>query len=270
MSRRRTPYGAAVAQDSIRFLLNGAPVAATGVSPHLSLWNGCAGTAGLHRHQGRLRRGAIAAPALCSGRTGRRAGRACRAGQCLHPPPAVGGRQRQSFTIEGLGCARAPYHPVQQALADGHASQCSFCTPGFVMSLTALYKTRRAVARSGGVAGGQPVPLHRLPADRGSGARCRLRRLHRSRRGRDRRLAARASQVPTTPSPGGRDGPACGPGRAGAHQRPALRGRRGVWHAPRSTRGDEPPVREHPGLDGGRRDRRPDCGSTNNCGAPRC
>ena len=31
-------------------------------------------------------------------------------------------------------------HPVQQAMVDHHGSQCGFCTPGFVMSLFALYK----------------------------------------------------------------------------------------------------------------------------------
>ena len=33
-------------------------------------------------------------------------------------------------------------HPVQQALVQCHASQCGFCTPGFVMSLFGMYQNR--------------------------------------------------------------------------------------------------------------------------------
>ena len=39
-------------------------------------------------------------------------------------------------------------HPVQQALVDHHGSQCGFCTPGFVMSLFALYQTEVCQGRS--------------------------------------------------------------------------------------------------------------------------
>jgi xanthine dehydrogenase small subunit len=42
-------------------------------------------------------------------------------------------------TIEHLGGKDDKLHPVQQAMVDFHASQCGFCTPGFVMSLYALW-----------------------------------------------------------------------------------------------------------------------------------
>jgi len=38
-------------------------------------------------------------------------------------------------------------HPVQQAMVDAHASQCGFCTPGFVMSLFSLAHEQRKVTR---------------------------------------------------------------------------------------------------------------------------
>ncbi|OFW00252.1 MAG: hypothetical protein A3I61_08810 [Acidobacteria bacterium RIFCSPLOWO2_02_FULL_68_18] len=40
-------------------------------------------------------------------------------------------------TVEGLS-TRGALHPVQQALVDGFALQCGFCTPGFVMAVHAL------------------------------------------------------------------------------------------------------------------------------------
>ncbi|MDX0978034.1 xanthine dehydrogenase small subunit [Sinorhizobium medicae] len=42
-------------------------------------------------------------------------------------------------TVEALAQPNGPLHPVQQAMVDTHASQCGFCTPGFVMSLYGLW-----------------------------------------------------------------------------------------------------------------------------------
>lgn len=42
-------------------------------------------------------------------------------------------------TVEHLKRPDGTLHPVQQALVDLHGSQCGFCTPGFVMSLYALW-----------------------------------------------------------------------------------------------------------------------------------
>lgn len=46
---------------------------------------------------------------------------------------------KQLLTVEDLAQDGA-LHPVQQAIASGHASQCGFCTPGIVMSTFALHK----------------------------------------------------------------------------------------------------------------------------------
>ncbi|MGI9413568.1 MAG: xanthine dehydrogenase small subunit, partial [Hyphomicrobiales bacterium] len=54
---------------------------------------------------------------------------------CIQFMPLLDGKQL--ITVEDLGGGRGALHPVQQALCDTHASQCGFCTPGFVMSLYA-------------------------------------------------------------------------------------------------------------------------------------
>ena len=51
------------------------------------------------------------------------------------------------FTVESLA-SKEQLHPVQQAMVDFHASQCGFCSPGFVMSLFALYKRNKKPSRS--------------------------------------------------------------------------------------------------------------------------
>jgi xanthine dehydrogenase small subunit len=58
---------------------------------------------------------------------------------CIQFLPSLDGKAL--FTVEDLA-AGDTLHPVQQALVDRHGSQCGFCTPGFAMSLFALYENR--------------------------------------------------------------------------------------------------------------------------------
>ena len=45
-------------------------------------------------------------------------------------------------TIEGLSGPEGALHPVQQTMIDHHGAQCGFCTPGFVMSLYHMWRTK--------------------------------------------------------------------------------------------------------------------------------
>ncbi|MEX3926064.1 xanthine dehydrogenase small subunit [Paraburkholderia sp. BR10936] len=57
---------------------------------------------------------------------------------CIQFLPTLDGRAL--FTVEDLRQPDGSLHPVQQAMVDCHGSQCGFCTPGFVMSMWALYE----------------------------------------------------------------------------------------------------------------------------------
>ena len=48
------------------------------------------------------------------------------------------------WTAEDLAATDGTLHPAQQAMVNCHASQCGFCTPGFVMSLFGLYQNHVA------------------------------------------------------------------------------------------------------------------------------
>jgi len=56
---------------------------------------------------------------------------------CIRFLPTIDGHEL--VTVESLSSPDGALHPVQQALVDEHGAQCGFCTPGFVMSLLALY-----------------------------------------------------------------------------------------------------------------------------------
>jgi xanthine dehydrogenase small subunit len=58
---------------------------------------------------------------------------------------------KEVVTVESLRAPDGTLHPVQQAMVDCHASQCGFCTPGFVMSLFALWLNREEVTREDAV-----------------------------------------------------------------------------------------------------------------------
>jgi xanthine dehydrogenase small subunit len=63
---------------------------------------------------------------------------------CIQFLPTLDGRAL--FSVEDLRAADGALHPVQQAMVDCHGSQCGFCTPGFVMSMWALYENQPAAA----------------------------------------------------------------------------------------------------------------------------
>ena len=62
------------------------------------------------------------------------------------------------------GGIELPLHPAQQAMLQCHASQCGFCTPGFVMSLFSMYQNH--------VARGEPI-TRVLAVEELSGNLCR-------------------------------------------------------------------------------------------------
>jgi len=65
---------------------------------------------------------------------------------CIQFLPTLDGKAL--FTVESLKADDGSLHPVQQSMVDYHGSQCGFCTPGFVMSMFALYKNNPAPTRA--------------------------------------------------------------------------------------------------------------------------
>lgn len=125
------------ARSEIRFLLNGTPVALGNVRPDETLLDylrlrqrltgtkeGCAeGDCGACTVLvGRLRKGELVYESVNA---------------CIRFLGSLDACH--VVTVEHLKRADGSLHPVQQALVDHHGSQCGFCTPGFVMSLYALW-----------------------------------------------------------------------------------------------------------------------------------
>jgi len=125
-------------RDHIRFLLGDTPVEVRDIDPTMTVLDWLR----LERDRVGTKEGCAEGDCgactvvLARPRDGRLSYRAVNG--CIVFMPMLDGCQL--LTVEDLKNPDGALHPVQQAMVDCHGSQCGFCTPGFVMSLFALYR----------------------------------------------------------------------------------------------------------------------------------
>ncbi len=121
----------------VTFLLNGAPVRLEGVMPERTLLDWLREERGLTGTKEGCNEGDCGACTVMV--TDARGSRALNA--CILLLPQLHGKAVR--TVEGISGPGGELHPVQAAMVEHHASQCGFCTPGFVVSLAAAHKAGR-------------------------------------------------------------------------------------------------------------------------------
>jgi xanthine dehydrogenase small subunit len=135
------------ASNAVHFLLDGKPVAATDLPPTMTVLEYLREIA----HRTGTKEGCAEGDCgACTVVLGELApdGSEVRyraVNSCIRLLPTIDGQEL--VTVENLQAKDGRLHPVQQAMVDHHASQCGFCTPGFVMSLFALYLRSEAPSR---------------------------------------------------------------------------------------------------------------------------
>jgi len=131
--------------DNVRFILNDQQVEIAGIPPVTTLLDWLRDHRGLRGTKEGCAEGDCGACTVVLEREGRRDA----FNSCI---VLLGQLDGLSFrTVEGLRGADGGPHPVQTAMAEADATQCGFCTPGFVMSALAH-------ASSGGTA--DPDAIH--------------------------------------------------------------------------------------------------------------
>ena len=130
---------------SVRFILGGEVVTIDGLDPMTTVlqWLRATGRTGTKEGcaEGDCGACTVALGELDGDRVRYRAVNAC-----IQFLPTLDGKQL--VTVEDLNRPDGALHPVQRAMVDCHGSQCGFCTPGFVMSLFALYRGQEAPDRA--------------------------------------------------------------------------------------------------------------------------
>jgi xanthine dehydrogenase small subunit len=118
--------------DNIRFTLNDGPVELSGVSPMTTLLDWLREQRGLKGTKEGCGEGDCGACTVVLEREGRREA----VNSCIALLGQVDGLSVR--TVEGLRGSDGGAHAVQTAMAEADATQCGFCTPGFVMSAYAF------------------------------------------------------------------------------------------------------------------------------------
>jgi xanthine dehydrogenase small subunit len=156
---------------ALHFVLNGEPTEVDEVDPNVTLlqWLRGARLSGTKEGCAEGECGACAVAMLGRDAGGRACYRAINS--CLLPLASVDGHS--VVTVEGVA-EGDELHPVQSALIEHAASQCGYCTPGFVMSMYCeYYRPGRGASEPEAISGNlcrctgyRPIldALHSLPA----------------------------------------------------------------------------------------------------------
>ncbi len=121
----------------LRFILNGEDVMLTDVAPDATLLDFLRLSRSLRGTKEGCAEGDCGACTVLVGRLGNGKLLYESVNACIRFLGSLDGTH--VVTVEHLRGENGSLHPVQQAMVDFHGSQCGFCTPGFVMSLYALW-----------------------------------------------------------------------------------------------------------------------------------
>ncbi len=133
--------------SAVRFILDGQVVSVKGLPPTTTVLEYLRNVAGRCGSKEGCAEGDCGACTVVLGELSADGGSVCyrAVNSCIRFLPTIDGREL--VTVESLRGLDGDLHPVQQAMVDHHASQCGFCTPGFVMSLFALYLAQSSPSR---------------------------------------------------------------------------------------------------------------------------
>jgi len=141
-----SPPSQAIPSQTLRFVLNGRVEAIDQPPPTQTILEYLRDVAGLKGTKEGCAEGDCGACTVVLGELGAEQRMTYRAvNSCIRFLPTLDGKEL--VTVEGLQQPSRALHPVQQSMLDQHGSQCGFCTPGFVMSLFALYLNADAADR---------------------------------------------------------------------------------------------------------------------------